>query len=66
MKKLILSQIIFNTIFFFVFFRFTVQSMSETGLGFWTMLSAIFATIDFIRVIKLITVYREIKKHNKK
>ncbi|WP_245570092.1 YdiK family protein [Lacticigenium naphthae] len=64
-KQKLLFQIILNFIFFGFFLFYTINSVNQSGWNFFSILFALLATNDFVRVVKLTKIYFQIKKGDK-
>ena len=66
MKQFVLTRTIFYFIFFILFFILTVVAVNNNGWTFIAVLNAGIATIDFVRATKLLGIYIEMRKNEKK
>ncbi|GEK90544.1 DUF4305 domain-containing protein [Alkalibacterium kapii] len=61
-EKQLKLQIVFKYVLFALFLFFTIDSVSSSGWGFFSVLFALFATKDFVNGTRLAQAYFRIKK----
>lgn len=66
MKQFVLTRTIFYFIFFILFFILTVAAVNNNGWTFIAVLNAVIATVDFVRATKLLGIYIQMRKDEKK
>lgn len=60
----IFGPIILRYVFFAINFFFTVQTTSNLGWNFLSILLAMFATRDFVHATRLSVIYLKLRDHN--
>lgn len=61
--KDLLMQIIFKFVFAALFVFFAIENVTNTGWGFFAIMSVLFATNNIVQGIRLLDTYFKIKKN---